>query len=87
MDGLDQDIRNETSLSRFKNKCRVHRERANSLYYYRPRSLNVQMTRLGIDIQAILHGDANISLEDNTKILDAIHQYIIDTGRFRLRNS
>ena len=30
--GLDQDIRNETSLSRFKNKCRVHRERANSFY-------------------------------------------------------
>jgi hypothetical protein len=40
-----------------------------------------------LSIQAILHGDANISLEDNIKILAAIDQYIIDTGRFRLRNS
>jgi len=141
--GLDQDIRNEISRSRLKNKCRVHRERANSLYYYGPRFLNVQIARLRIgcsnlhshlccnlhveesasckcgyadedcehyffcceayaaqrlqlfrvidqailSIQTILHSDANISLEDNIKILDAIHQYIIDMGRFRLQNS
>ena len=141
--GLDQNIRNETSLRRFKNKCTVHRERANSLYYYGPRSLNVQMARLRIgcsnlhshlchnlhveesascqcgyadedcdhyffccnvyavqrlqlfrvidqaslSIQTILHGDTNISFEDNVKILDAIHQFIIDTGRFRVLNT
>jgi len=141
--GLDQDIWNETSLSRFKNKCRVHLEREHNLYYYGPRPLNVQMARLRIgcsnlhshlcrnlhveesasckygyadedcvhyffcceayaahrlqlfrviyqatlSIETILRGNANISLEDAIKILDATHQYIIDTGRFRLRNS
>jgi len=137
---LDHDIRNAISLERFKNKCSVHRERANSLYYYGPRSLNVQMARLRIgcsnlhshlcrnlhveesascqcgyaeedcdhyffrctlyaaqrlklfreieratvSIQTILHGDANISVDENILILDAIHQFIVDTGRFRV---
>jgi len=40
-----------------------------------------------LSIQTMFHGDANISLDYNITILDSIHQYIIETGRFRLRNS
>ena len=35
-------------------------------------------------VSSILHGDANMSVDENILILDAIHHYIIDTGRFRV---
>ena len=64
--GLAQDIRNETSLSRFKNKCNVHRERANSVYYYGPRSLNVQIARLRIGCSNThSHLCRNLHVEEN----------------------
>ena len=53
------------------------------LYYTQRLKLRDAVTRLTeITIETILYGDENISYQDNLEIVQAVHNYILESERF-----
>jgi hypothetical protein len=54
------------------------------LYVAQRLKLFREIDQTTLSVQTILNGDSNISVDENILILDPIHKYVVETGRFRV---